>query len=128
VNGTLQEWIDKAEGDFAVAGRELSVDENPSYDAVCFHAQQCVEKLMKAILIRAEAHTPKSHDLVRLSKLLKNVAQTWSWPDEELHELTLAAVEARYPGSPATHEEARRMFQLCARLRESLLRLANLPT
>jgi HEPN domain-containing protein len=117
VNGTIKEWIDKAEGDFAVAGRELRVDQNPSYEAVCFHAQQCVEKLMKSILIRAETHAPKTHDLVRLSKLLQGVEPTWSWPEDELYGLTMAAVEARYPGSPATQEDARLMFELCTRLR-----------
>ena len=39
------EWVAKAEGDFAVLEREINVRDNPSYDAICFHAQQCAEKL-----------------------------------------------------------------------------------
>lgn len=39
-----KEWIDKAEGDRAIAGREMRVRKEPSYDGVCFHAQQCAEK------------------------------------------------------------------------------------
>lgn len=31
-----QEWFDKAEGDFATAQREIDVENNPNYDAVCF--------------------------------------------------------------------------------------------
>ena len=34
------EWIAKAEGDFALMEREGRVRKNPSYDGVCFHAQQ----------------------------------------------------------------------------------------
>jgi HEPN domain-containing protein len=45
-----QEWIDKAEGDFATAQREIEVQQMPNYDAVCFHAQQCAEKYLKACL------------------------------------------------------------------------------
>jgi len=45
-----RQWISKAEGDFHVAERELSVTDQPSYDAICFHAQQCSEKYLKAFL------------------------------------------------------------------------------
>lgn len=33
-----QAWIEKAEGDFRTAGRELRAEQLPNYDAVCFHA------------------------------------------------------------------------------------------
>lgn len=48
-----REWVDKAEGDFATAERELQIKNNPNYDAVCFHAQQCAEKYLKARLQEA---------------------------------------------------------------------------
>jgi HEPN domain-containing protein len=38
------EWVSKAEGDYATARRELRARNKPNFDAVCFHAQQCVEK------------------------------------------------------------------------------------
>jgi HEPN domain-containing protein len=44
------EWVIKAEGDFATAERELRATDNLNYDAVCFHAQQCAEKYLKARL------------------------------------------------------------------------------
>lgn len=43
-----QEWIQKAEGDYATAIREYRARKLPNYDAACFHAQQCVEKYLKA--------------------------------------------------------------------------------
>jgi len=46
-----QEWIAKAEGDLTTALREYRARNAPNYDAACFHAQQCVEKYMKAVLI-----------------------------------------------------------------------------
>ncbi len=47
------EWVEKAEGDFATAGRELRAAPAPNFDAACFHAQQCAEKYLKACLIEA---------------------------------------------------------------------------
>jgi len=52
MNQVIQEWVGKAEGDFSTAERELAVSSNPNYDAVCFHSQQCIEKLLKALMIK----------------------------------------------------------------------------
>jgi len=46
---TIKEWLAKAEGDFRTAQREMQAADSPNYDAVCFHAQQCVEKLVEAM-------------------------------------------------------------------------------
>lgn len=48
------EWIRKAEADFATAQREFAVEVEPNYDAVCFHSQQAVEKMLKARLQEAD--------------------------------------------------------------------------
>ena len=48
----VKEWIQKAEGDYHSAQREYRARKNPNYDAACFHAQQCVEKYLKAVLIK----------------------------------------------------------------------------
>jgi len=45
------EWVDKADADLDTAKREATVVESPNYDAVCFHAQQCAEKYLKAVLV-----------------------------------------------------------------------------
>jgi HEPN domain-containing protein len=69
MNEVVREWIDKAEGDYLTATREAQADP-PNYDAVCFHAQQCVEKLMKAAVIAKGEIPPRMHDLTVLSGLL----------------------------------------------------------
>ena len=93
MNATVEEWVAKAEGDYVTAGREFRAGESPNYDAVCFHAEQCVEKLMKALLIHLGVTPPRSHDLVTLDRLLAPVCQGWSWPVAELRLLTRAAVD-----------------------------------
>jgi HEPN domain-containing protein len=123
MNETAREWIDKADGDYRTAGREIQVTDAPNFDAVCYHSQQCIEKLMKALLIQKETVPPRTHDLVHLDQLLAAATAGWSWPVEELRFLTRAAVEFRYPGESADHDEAVEAFRIGTRLREALLRL-----
>jgi HEPN domain-containing protein len=101
MNEVIREWVAKAEGDFATAMREMASDENPNFDAVCFHAEQCAEKYLKALLIACDVTPPKVHDLVVLDYLLSPICPNWRWPVEELRLLTRAAVVFRYPGESA---------------------------
>ena len=123
MTGTVREWIEKAEEDFHVAQREHRARKNPSYDAVCFHAQQCVEKLMKGLLIQRGTVPPKIHDLVRLNELLAPVCPEWSWPVEELRLVSRSAVAFRYPGESATKEDASEVLHKAKAMRTRLLNL-----
>jgi HEPN domain-containing protein len=121
MNEVIKEWIAKSEGDFQTAERELSVTINPNFDAVCFHAQQCIEKLMKALVIAREIVPPKTHDLAELYRILSSSGLPWDVSMEDLHFLTRAAVEFRYPGESADREEAEGAFATCVRLRKIFL-------
>ena len=77
MNGTVEEWVAKAEADFASARRERRARKHPNHDAACFHAQQCIEKLMKAVLIHSGVVPPKTHDLVYLDGLLSKACPNW---------------------------------------------------
>lgn len=121
MNATVREWVGKSELDLATAGRELHAPDPKNFDAVCFHAQQSVEKLMKAFLIHSNVMPPRTHDLQRLSEMLGEVHEGWNWPIEELRFLSRAAVDYRYPGESADTWEAAEAFQIAQRLRERLL-------
>lgn len=120
MSAVVSEWIAKAEADYATARRELAATETPNHDAVCFHAQQCAEKLMKALLIQKGVTPPKVHDLVTLDRLLQPVCSAWSWPVEDLRLLTRAAIDFRYPGESADLPEAHAAFDACTRLRSAI--------
>jgi len=126
MNATVSEWIAKAEGDYATAARELRATDSPNFDAVCFHAEQCVEKLMKALLIQLGVVPPRSHDLPSLDRLLSPVCNSWSWPLTELRLLTRAAVDFRYPGESADSTEAVESFDIATRIRATLRTLLGL--
>jgi HEPN domain-containing protein len=123
MNGTVREWIDKAEADFATAQRELKVTTHPNYDGVCFHAQQGVEKLMKALLIHCGVTPPKTHRLHTLDELLRPVCPDWSADKESLRLLSQAAIDFRYPGETADFGEAKEAVDIGLRLRDTLLGL-----
>jgi HEPN domain-containing protein len=113
-----QEWIDKAEGDFATAQRELQVQEMPNYDAVCFHSQQCVEKYLKACLQEENIAFNRIHDLSILLDLLLPIEPGWETLRPTLEVLTAYAVEFRYPGISANQELAAQSFEDCVTVRE----------
>lgn len=60
--------LQKAEGDLAAA-RLLASDPSQADHVVGFHAQQAVEKSLKAVLAVREVEIPLSHDLGFLVKL-----------------------------------------------------------
>ena len=122
---TIREWVDKSEGDYRTAVREFAVTDYPNYDAVCFHAQQCVEKLMKAVLMSRNVVPPRTHALVVLDELIRSVVPMWSWPLADLRLLDRAAVTFRYPGESADKEEAEDALRAAAALRQELTELLN---
>jgi HEPN domain-containing protein len=121
MNSVVKEWIAKAQEDFAVASRELRVGRTRSNNAICFHAQQCVEKLMKALLIQLGEHAPKTHDLLALDGLLSARDPSWSASAAELRLLNQGAVEFRYPGDGADAAAAREAMKYARRLHKALL-------
>ena len=100
-----QEWIDKAEGDFQTAQREL-LAHPPNYDAVAFHAQQCAEKYLKARLIEEDIPFPRVHDLAAILELALPLEPTWASLRPQLDALTSLGIEVRYPGTLADREDA----------------------
>ncbi len=111
-----REWVQKAEGDYQVAKREIRA-ENAVYDAVCFHAQQCVEKYLKAWLVENSRSFPRTHDLVVLFDLCKNEVSELTPHRASLAFLTTFAIAFRYPGEQATEDDAREAVQTMETLR-----------
>ena len=101
-----KEWIKKSEGDVGTAVRESSVKEGANWDAVCFHAQQAVEKYLKGILQEIEKPFSKTHDLSVLLELALSEFPELSVLADDLEWLSAFAVEFRYPGEEALEEDA----------------------
>ena len=111
------EWVEKAEGDFATATRELRARKSPNYDSACFHAQQCVEKYFKARLQESGITFPYTHDLVALLKLALTVEPLWAGLIPSAKIITQHAVKTRYPGSSVTRAQAKDVVARCKEVR-----------
>ena len=111
------EWVAKAEGDLRTARREMAATDAPNYDAVCFHAQQCVEKYLKARLADGDVAFPKIHDLGALLDLVLPLEPSWESLREDVDSLSSRAVEVRYPGVDSDAEDARGALEIALKVR-----------
>ena len=50
----VRTWVEMAEADLRNAEHTLTLEEHCPFNTVCFHAQQCAEKYLKAFLIARE--------------------------------------------------------------------------
>ena len=123
INPLTLEWIQKAEGDYdAIALHQQVV--SPNFDLICFHAQQCAEKYLKAWLQEANIPFDKTHDLVKLLDLIVLTIPAW-----EVNLLTLSrhAVDFRYPGKSAAANDAEQAVQICTEVRQAIRSELKLP-
>jgi len=93
---SVSRWLIKAGNDFLTAETMLAASQ-PTPDTICFHAQQCAEKCLKAFLVWHDQDFEKIHDLVRLLEFCLPIDPTFETLRETAILLTDYAVEARYP-------------------------------
>jgi HEPN domain-containing protein len=85
----------KAEGD-AKAMRRLASDSEIDDEAVGFHAQQAMEKWIKAVMAIHGLEEVRIHDLGRLLELLSDTGVELPPDADRVDELTIYAVPMRY--------------------------------
>ena len=91
----VEAWIRYADDDWQDS--QILARAGGNQRSICFHLQQCIEKLFKAELMRLELPVPKTHNLKELSELLQQADAGWSAASIDLNRLSLAAVDFRYP-------------------------------
>jgi HEPN domain-containing protein len=100
--------------------RELRSRRDPCFDAVCFHAQQCAEKFLKARLTADGIAFAKTHSLTALLDQALVVEPLWEVFCTDLAFLSVIGAAVRYPGESAGKEEARQSAVRCRRFREAV--------
>ncbi len=116
--------MEKAENDLKNAAHTLKMGTDCPTDTVCFHAQQVVEKYLKALLVFRGISFPKIHNIEELVALLP-ARDHPELPEAEQDRLTDYATVTRYPGDdePISLTEARRAVELARRVRAAVRRL-----
>lgn len=119
----VRAWVLKAEHDLLNIENNLAAREIP-WDTVCFHAQQCGEKYLKALLVSRHVDPPKIHDLTELHALLPDGLLV-DFNARLLEELNPYSIEGRYPGvwEPVEQEEALRAVEAARTIRQAIRRV-----
>ncbi len=89
-----REWLNRAKSNLALAG---SILPGVDFEDLCFDAQQCAEKAIRAIFIGRGETFPFIHDLEKLLGILQENGLTipkYIWEAEELSQY---AAKTRYP-------------------------------
>ena len=125
---SVDEWVEKAEGDFETVLDLRSKRRPKQRYIIAFHCQQCVEKYLKALLTFHRIHFPKHHDLEELLALLLDTDPLLAPIRKQLKELTPYAVEFRYPGDVVTPEEVTEAVKYAKQLRPILRKRLGLKS
>jgi HEPN domain-containing protein len=118
-------WAEKAEEDFALAKSALQ-RKKPLLTGACFHAQQCAEKYIKALLVSKGAEFPKTHDLLMLNNLCSAVGIFLEVDPKLLNILTDYAIRTRYTGEGPALEDAKEAMEISKLVRSFARRFLGL--
>jgi HEPN domain-containing protein len=127
IDDAVRQWLAKAEMDWTSV-EILSEHPQGPRQAICFHCQQYVEKLLKALLTHHQIEAPRTHDLRRLIQLASSQAPGLDAFADRADALSMAGVEIRYPDEwrEVQAEEMRDMMALADELAAILLPLLKM--
>jgi len=112
----VRDWFSKARSDVKIARDQMNTAE-PATDAVCFHFQQAVEKMLKAWLIWHEVEFKPIHNIEVLLACCEKVDPSFV-ELRAAENLTPYAVEVRYADDFyfPTEEEMKEAAQIADRV------------
>jgi HEPN domain-containing protein len=118
----VRQWLDRAIADLRAARAILST-EPPLTEEACFHAQQAVEKALKAYLVHLRIEFQWSHQISYLLDLICERDRSFGELRESAVPLTDYAVRFRYPhpGPVPTVEAAREAMETAEHVRRFVL-------
>lgn len=96
VREAVFDWLEEAKEELETAKQLYKMKR---YAHSCFHAQQAVEKALKAIIIHVKRVIHRSHDLVELYGEVKDVLHVNSSIESCLPELSAYYTQSRYPNA-----------------------------
>lgn len=114
----VEEWIDRAEGDYYDAVQILRRRKHENPPPVCFHCQQSAEKYLKAFLLKTRGNFQHTHKLEELHQQCAEIDSSFLLIAEWLKPLTPYASTGRYPQTTITMEDAREAVAVLKQVRE----------
>ena len=93
----VRAWLNRAAADLRAAAHDRTAIPPLSADSL-FHAQQAIEKCLKAFLTEHDRRFRKTHDLIELGRACTNIDETLEDLLRKAAPLTEYAWRYRYPG------------------------------
>lgn len=117
----IEQWVIKADNDLRIAEKDI-MSESPVTDAICFHAQQAVEKYLKVYAISHGIDPLKSHNITILLETCINISADFE-KLRGVEYLTDYAVSLRYPDNfyIPEYEEAQEAIKHAHEVKELVL-------
>ncbi len=110
----VEDWVQLAEDEYSNAA---ILYEHNRYRGVCYHAQQCVEKSLTALILEKGGEFKRIHDIVKLIE----IARTYGWKIEismndavflnSIYKGRYPAEEGLLPFGEPTMEDAKRSVE-----------------
>lgn len=101
VSSNQSEWVQRAENDFKTIEAVILL-EDPPWEVAAFHAQQAVEKYLKAFLLNRGWQLRKTHDLIDLLSSCVKYDTTLQSLAPQCQELNPYVLSGRYPMATVT--------------------------
>lgn len=120
MNPLTLEWVENAEEDYTMIQLALPASPQGLNNPICFHAQQCIEKYLKAWLQAENLPVPRTHDLKELLDLIVPRLPAWRAWAAAFSAFDKYAMDARYPGYFATAIDAQQTVQICTEVRQAV--------
>lgn len=120
----VRQWMEYADEDLRLAEYALHMESGCPCRLIAYHAQQCVEKYLKAFLVHQRQDFPYTHNISTLLELCRKHAD-WVDSFEQADILTAYAITARYPGEdePVSLAEAQKAVALATQVKAALMTL-----
>ncbi len=126
INPLTLERVRKAETDYLMMKAAQQISAPDMEDQVCFHAQQCVEKYLKAWLQEANLRVPRTHNLNALLCLIMPTHPEWRAWRTDFKKFKTHAVEVRYE-TFATAADVEHAVRICTEIRTAIRTVLQLP-
>ena len=127
INPLTLERVRTAESDYGMMKLGLQALTPELYDPICFHAQQCIEKYLKAWLQEANIRPPRTHELNVLLHLIVPTHPEWGAWQTDFADFEPHAVDVRYEKYFATAAQVEHAVRVCNEVRAAIRAVLQLP-
>jgi len=114
----VMQWKRFGDEDLKLAKHALTLKKNRPNRLIAYHAQQCAEKYLKALLVFHRIDFPYTHNISRLIELCP-MSEAWKSSVIDAEELSPYAISTRYPGEEdeVSKQEALRAIEIAEQVR-----------